>query len=224
LAVAGLVIELALWNEAPIAAKVLRYYWFRLADFAAPMAVALQVTSLIATGLEERRAWRLPALVVALAFAVWFLWSTSWARLQNPISPADNRVASYKNWLEVCEWVVTNTPPDALFITPRLNCTFKWRAERPEVVNRKDVPQDAAGIVEWDRRLKDIYFTEFAGEELRLDSVGALGTQRVKELAGKYHAQYVLSDRAQLVELPVAFQNNEYVVYRIENRSASDRR
>ena len=37
-----------------------------------------------------------------------------------------------------------NTPPDAPFITPRLNVSFKWRTGRPEVVNRKDIPQDAA--------------------------------------------------------------------------------
>jgi hypothetical protein len=84
-------------------------------------------------------------------------------------------------------------------------------------VNRKDIPQDAAGIIEWHRRVKDIYTTQFGGEEQMVDSVGALGTDRVKDLARKYHAQFVLSDRAQLLKLPVAFRNSEYVVYRVED-------
>jgi hypothetical protein len=117
----------------------------------------------------------------------------------------------------VCEWVADHTPPDALFITPRLNCTFKWRTGRPEVVNRKDIPQDAAGIVEWSRRLKDIYTVQFAGEDQTVDSVGALGADRVRQLAKKYRASYVLSDRAQLLQLPVAFRNDEYTVYKIDN-------
>ena len=137
--------------------------------------------------------------------------------LPNGVPPADKKVTHYDSWVDVCEWVAEHTPPDALFVTPRLNCSFKWRTGRPEVVNRKDIPQDAAGIVEWSRRLKDIYTVKFAGEDQTVDSVGALGADRVRELAKKYHARYVLSDRAQLLKLPVAFRNDEYVVYRIEN-------
>jgi hypothetical protein len=47
-----------------------------------------------------------------------------------------------------------------------------------------------------------------------------LGTDRVRDLAQKYHAEYVLMDRGQLLSLPIAFRNEEYVVYKIENRKA----
>ncbi len=224
LAVVGFAIELVLYNQPLLAAKLLRYYWFRLTDFAAAMAVALYITALVTAGFEKRRAWATPLLLVAICFAGWFLGSTSWARLQNPIPPADNKIVDYSAWVEVCDWVAANTPPNALFITPRLNCSFKWRTGRPEVANRKDIPQDAAGIVEWSKRLKDLFATQLGGEEFSVDSVGALGTERVKELANKYHAQYVLSDRAQLLKLPIAFWNREYVVYRIENRKPDNGR
>ena len=62
------------------------------------------------------------------------------------------------------------------------------------------------------------------GIEQPLDSIGVLGTERVRELAKKYHAQYVLMDRGQLLSLPIVFRNEEYVVYQIENRSADNSR
>ena len=57
LALAGFAIELALWNQPLIAARLLRYYWFRLTDFAVPMAVAFYAVALIAAGLERQRTW-----------------------------------------------------------------------------------------------------------------------------------------------------------------------
>jgi hypothetical protein len=217
LAAVGLCIEVSLAAHPELAAKLLRYYWFRLTDFAAAMAVAVLLVAIVAAGFDRRRWWAMPGLLATLGFAGWFLGSVCYARYVDGTPPADRKAAHYDSWLEVCDWVVEHTPPDALFITPRLNCTFKWRTGRPEVVNRKDIPQDAAGIVEWSRRLKDIFTVKFAGEDQNVDSVGALGDQRVRELAKKYGATYVLSDRQQLLKLPVVFRNDEYVVYKIDN-------
>jgi hypothetical protein len=217
LAAVGFAIEVALGSQPLVAAKLLRYYWFRLTDFAVPMAVAFYVVAILAEAFERRSGWATPLLFLAMTFAGWFLGSTAWMRYQNPLPPADNKVADYPSWVEVCEWIAENTPPDAAFLTPRLNVSFKWRTGRPEVVNRKDIPQDAAGIVEWSARVKDVFGTKVGDEETAVDSIGALGTDRVRELAKKYGAQYVLSDRGQLLRLPVAYDNEEYVVYKIDN-------
>lgn len=224
IACVGLAIELAFINQPLTAAKFLRYYWWRLTDFAAPLAVALLTTSAIFFGLQQKRRWAVPLLLTALIFTGWYLEEACRARIDNPIPPADAKVTGYEAWVDVCDWIAANTPPEALFLTPRLNLSFKWRTGRPEVVNRKDIPQDARGIVEWYRRLKDIYYTEFGGIEQPLDSIGVLGTDSVRELATKYHVAYVLMDRGQLLSLPIAFWNEEYVVYRIEYRKAGNRR
>jgi hypothetical protein len=222
----GFAIEIAFTHQPAVAAKFLRYYWFRLTDFAAPMAVSLLATSLIAFGIGQRRRWAIPLLFVALAFCGLMLASACQPRLialrthENPVPPADAKSTGYSDWIKVCDWIAANTPPDALFITPRLNQSFKWRTGRAEVVNKKDIPQDARGIVEWDRRLKDIYYTDDHGVPTTLDSIGARGTDDVRALAEKYHADYVLSDRGQLLTLPVAYSNDEYVVYRIKSRIA----
>jgi hypothetical protein len=134
------------------------------------------------------------------------------------VPPADSRLADFKAWTDACDWIAENTSANSLFLTPRLNHSFKWRTGRPEVVNRKDIPQDARGILEWNRRIKDIYYYEGpAGLVGPIDSLGQLGDERVRQLAKKYGADYVLSDRSQLLSLPRAYRNEEYVVYRIEN-------
>jgi hypothetical protein len=230
IACVGLAIELAFLSQPLTGAKFLRYYWWRLTDFAAPMAVALLATNAIFFGLQQKRRWVVPLLLIALIFTGWYLEEACRPRIESllrreaPIPPADAKVTFYPDWVEACDWIAANTPADALFLTPRLNQSFKWRTGRPEVVNRKDIPQDARGILEWYRRLKDIYYTEVGGIEQSFDSIGILGTDRVRELATKYHAAYVLMDRGQLLSLPIAFRNEEYVVYRIENRKAGDSR
>lgn len=221
LAFAGLMIELAWWNQPLLAARLQRYYWYRLTDFAAAMAVALQLAGLIAAGTARRQVWATGLLTATVVIAGWNLASMTWQRTVRPVPPADAKLRDYAAWVEACEWVAENTPPDALFLTPRLNQSFKWRAGRAEVVNRKDIPQDARSIVEWFRRIQEIYqYNETGSEPQLLDSLGILGSERVQELAHEYGAEYVLMDRSQLLSLPRVFWNEEYVIYRIENRSA----
>jgi hypothetical protein len=213
----GFVIELALWNQPEIAAKLLRYYWFRLTDFAAPMAAAICFVALVVVAGNQRRAWSVWLLAALLAFVGWQLGNKSVARLLDPLPPADQKLRDLEKWEDVCQWAAENTSADALFLTPRLNLSFKWRAGRPEVVNRKDVPQDARSIVEWHRRIHEIYYATIEGLEQPHDSLGILGTERVRELAKKHGADYVLMDRGQLLSLPVAYWNDEYVIYRIDD-------
>jgi hypothetical protein len=230
IAFAGLMIELALSNYPLVAAKLLKYYWFRLTDFAAPMAVALLATSKIASSLQQRRRCAIPLILGALLLCGWYLvdarrpWIEAHFAGESPIPPADAKVSDYPAWVEICDWIAANTPPDALFLTPRLNQSFKWRTGRAEVVNRKDMPQDARGIIEWDRRIKDIYYTKENGIEQTLDSIGSRGTETVRALAIKYHAPYVLADRSQRLSLPIAYSNEEYIVYRVENRNDGNSR
>ncbi len=217
LAAVGFLIELAFWNQPLVAARLLRYYWFRLTDFAAPMAVALCLTTLIAAGMSRRRPWAVWLLTASLVFTGWHIAAVARQRALNPEPPADAKVRDFAAWVDACEWVSEHTPPEAVFLTPRLTHSFKWRARRSEVVNRKDVPQDARSIVEWHRRIADIYYTEISGEEHALDSIGILGSERVRELAAKYGADYVLMDRGQLLSLPRVYWNEEYVVYRVDD-------
>jgi hypothetical protein len=220
LAGVGLAIELMLADKPLLAAQLQRYYWYRLTDFAAPMAAALGLTVVISNVILDKKIWATWALFAAALFAAWHPASVAVQRFVLSVPPADLRVADYRAWVDVCDWIARETPAESLFLTPRLNHSFKWRTGRPEVVSRKDIPQDTRGIIEWDRRIKDIYYYEGpAGVEGPIDSLGQLGTKRVHELAQKYGADFVLSDRGQLLSLPRAYWNEEYVVYRTDERT-----
>jgi hypothetical protein len=216
LAAAGLMIELVFCKDPLRAASLLRFYWFRLTDFAVPMAVALQATSLVAAGIVARKAWAVWGLAAAIGLAGWHLSAASWHRLGDPVPPSDRRMRDYAAWVDVCEWVAGNTPPDAVFLTPRLAQSFKWRSGRPEVATYKDIPQDARDMVEWFHRLRTIYYEVVGGELEPVRSLGHLGTERVAALTHQYGARYVLTDHRRPLEFPVAYWNAEYVVYQIK--------
>jgi hypothetical protein len=133
-------------------------------------------------------------------------------------------------WVDVCHWIAEHTEPDAVFLTPRLNQSFKWRTGRAEVVTRKDIPQDARHIVEWYRRYRNIYYQEASetqsGEPAA--SLGHLGTERVRQLADEYGFRYVVTDWQKPLWLPVVYPNveyanGEYVVYRIPDGRPANR-
>ena len=150
-----------------LAARLLRFYWFRLADAVVPLMFALLVMRLAfhRNPVSKSAGWI--ALVISV---VLFAWS-SFDRGRMGIPPAaSNRVlgwdadatpeaqrAVFDDWMKVCRWVRASAPEDEIFLTPRHQQTFKWYAERAEVVNNKDVPQDAASLREWYRRFRNVF-------------------------------------------------------------------
>ena len=195
LSVTGLAIEAIGWGDPAWSASLLRYYWFRLADVAASLAVASLAMRAVALGLRGGKPWA-PVLGVTLGLAAAVQVGVPAAkRLANPVAEADAYAGDARDWVAMCEWVRENTPQDALFLVPRRSHSFKWRAHRPEVVTYKDVPQDAQGLLEWRRRYEDVYRVGQwpDGSPRWARSVARLGAERLKELAAKYGADYALS-------------------------------
>jgi hypothetical protein len=257
IALVGAVLSL-LWRVEPVpAARLLRFYWFRLSDVAVPLGVALfavlWIDRLLQVGTAiqaaPRRQSRLKAGTLALAVAaiiaalhvgdyVW-LRATMALGLKPAIPRADAKVNSlggYAAWRDACEWIAASgdIPRDARFLTPIDASTFKWRTRRPEVVNRKEIPQDAASIVTWWERLRDIH--GIPSEDVRRfwhASLAELGAERLAELGAKYDAAYVLTE-APGVELPetelrptrlvprlnlkTLYENQGYIVYQLRGR------
>ena len=253
----GAVLSL-LWCVEPVpAARLLRFYWFRLSDVAVPLGVALLAVLWIdrllqgSTAIQAapRRQSRLNAgtfaLAVAAIIAALHVGDYVWLRarialgLQPAIPRADakvNNLGGYAAWREACEWIAASgdIPREARFLTPIDASTFKWRTRRPEVVNRKEIPQDAASIVTWWERLRDIH--GIPSEDVRRfwhASLAELGAERLAELGAKYDAAYVLTE-APGVELPetelrptrpvprlplrVVYENQGYIVYELPGR------
>ncbi len=132
---------------------------------------------------------------------------------------ASTRRADFDDWRAACEWIKTSgaISPGAIFLTPRLSHTLLWYAERGEVVAWKNVPQSAEGIVRWWRRVQDVHGT---GRPLRCERwhepLAEAGVDRLKQIADKYGADYLITERTDPpLELPVLYRNHTYIVYKL---------
>jgi len=177
------------------AAKFLRLYWFRIADVVVPLMLSMNLWYLwfryrkdypkVASGAI---AVLLCVVFVGLGFRAYERWSTS-------VSPADRSsyVSDPGSWIATCHWIDRNLEPGAIFLTPRLQSTFKWYAQRAEVVTTKDVPQDNQNLLEWRQRRVDVYlkFREPAGAL----TLAKLDQDEVLQLAEKYQFRYLVLDR-----------------------------
>jgi hypothetical protein len=203
--------------DPALAAGLLRFYWFRLADVAVPMGVALGTASLALQALRSSPIWGRSALAVAALVAG----AHVGARLVNvptlpPAYRLSHRATDFAAWRRACDWVVHSgqIPPGAQFITPGKAQTFKWYAGRGEVANWKEIPQDAAAIVLWWQRMKDLYLA--TGNQPNGGSLTDLGAERLQELGKRYGADYALTVVSDpLLDLKVAYQNPTYVIYQL---------
>jgi hypothetical protein len=276
------------WSELEfqqVAAPLLRYYWFRLADALVPVGVALglvggvvalaerrprlaggaMIAAVLLAGLNVadvvywRQRYRLPGAIMQPRPTA-ESWPKSWfdprtwadeARLAQASSAAHAHPAPpawlgaerdgtltdwgsvrslrlgpeaarqwFDDWRAVCRWIAEHTPPDAVFITPREQQTFKWYAGRAEVVNFKDVPQDAASLLEWKRRLEALYPRDPAHRQFDL---AAFTDAELIALARRYGAAYLVVDSKRAMRrigLPrlypaVREDNPSFEVYRV---------
>ena len=165
--IAGLVIDQATTylDQPELSAALLRFYWYRLPDMMVPLGLAFAIS---AWALGERN-WPPPKFNEGLLFVFVLLpmlvlgWHFHLRRTDGrPMADVQGRLGIdardpvYLDWLQTCDWVKANTPPDARFMIPTNISSFRWYAERSEVVSRKDIPQNPAGIVQWRQRLQDV--------------------------------------------------------------------
>ena len=225
ISVCGLIWEIVCWNHPALAASLLKYYWFRLADVAVPLAAVFLVCYWIDRLRSEQSKLALPALVVAVALPVWHLVDTSMARWQDATPPADAKMRDPAAWQETCQWVRENTPEEALLLVPRSAQSFTWYTSRRNVVAWKDMPQDATSLITWRDRVFDIYWHyDELGEYRAYRSLARQGTSRIRELAAKYDFDYVITREYPPLGLPVVFGNACYTVYAVSPAAEDSRK
>jgi hypothetical protein len=243
IAMIGVAISLLSLHNRALAAGWMRFYWFRLADVAVPLGLAL----LSVRWFTQRNMRVALAAVIAVAafhvvdcvvlklfsdppFADRQVDGTAWRAAGLCLTghaagpslarqPRADKLRNYADWVDVCAWVsdANHTPPDARFFVPRTASTFKWYSHRGEVVNWKETPQDAASLVAWWKRIQDIYAT---GNPPPLEkfytSLADAGVPRLQVLAKKYEADYLVTQVSlPMLPLPVAYKNESFVVYKL---------
>lgn len=238
--VIGLAIDWSLSVPRPdIAAKLLRFYWFRWSDVVLPLVSALIFWSWMASAfatannkstlfVAKPRPWLQRSLLpVSILVTVFALGSRLQLNEQRLVPAADQLVVDsvgrnaivtdrYVDWLAVCQWIQNHTPHDSLWLTPKYQQSFKWHAQRAEVVCWKDVPQDNASVIEWYHRIENCAPPR--------DSHGRVRdwtTEELLKLAAQYGARWILLDRTYQTQ-PPALEIKYPVVENgmfIENRS-----
>ncbi len=217
----GWLIDWSLSNSRPdIAAPILRFYWFRWADAAVPLASSLvlwkwlsMANSLSGSPREETKSMPRPhhrgLLGLALAAStIVLLARLPWSETR--VLPSADRlvvdsvgkidrqsVDRFVDWLAVCQWIRENSPHDSLWFTPKYQQTFKWYAQRAEVVCWKDVPQDNAAVIEWYHRIQRCAPQRMPNGEQR-----DWTTEELLKLSAEYGFRWVLLDKTQQLNAP----------------------
>lgn len=245
-AICGLLIDLLVADrrmptyQPSLAAKLLRFYWFRWADVAVPLAWTTGVwylTTFQVRGenwkdqLDLRLLIRRPTghvllstiLTTLVVFAV-----TIVVQWRDRVPPADHLMVQYTvnrdddadryvDWLAVCQWIRQNTPADSVWLTPKTQQTFKWYAQRAEVVCWKDVPQDNLSIIEWYQRVEQCRPPTDSNGQRR-----GRTTEEFLKLRQAYEFDWILVDRTVQrlpprfeIMYPVDISNRSFAVFRV---------
>ena len=222
MAIAGVGVILSYWSKSnpDVCAGLLRFYWFRLSDVAVPMAFSLlgcRVAFLAKLCYKTSvYAFTLLALCVCCVIGV----CENVYRLANPVPPRQCRMAElgFYQWIDVCNWVDQNTPPNAAFIVPKMTRTFTWYSHRGAVVSWKDVPQDAVGLIEWHNRLCRLYVCKDNSSPTGYvwdDGLARQTPKKLKRLGKEYGADYLVTNARTPIALPVLYQNRQFTVYKL---------
>lgn len=137
-----------------------------------------------------------------------------------PVIPRSDRLWDYWAWADACRWIHNSgeVPPDARFITPLMGQTFKWYAQRSEVVSWKDIPQDAESMLAWWNCVLDVYRRDASfGARGWNNALSRTDSRRLRYLGEKYDAPYLITFRwPRKRNFRVLYENRTYIVYRMD--------
>ena len=208
IAIIGGVISVFAKQVPDLAASLLRFYWFRLADAWVPFCGSLAIVAWIMPTCDVQtnpQTLRVRLMIgSAILLAAGLVEVSHWNQRMNllvpgacrqsliGLRPGDRLTAqqkAFEDWINVCQWIAENTDEDAVILTPRHQQTFKWYASRAEVVCWKDVPQDAASLVEWSRRIEAVFPPRLGGGRI---TINYLALRRFRQ---EYGASVLIADR-----------------------------
>lgn len=167
IAAGGFLLDIALAPSNNLRASILRYYWFRLSDVFVPMGLSIALAAGMNLPQRTPKVIAFGAIILAslgIGFSMdehGFAARSSALQQQNWRTILDGVDTQQVDeaWFDVCDWIrdPANTSPESTFLTPTRQQTFKWYAQRPDVVTWKDTPQDAIGLTHWWKRREAVY-------------------------------------------------------------------
>ncbi|MCA8988777.1 MAG: hypothetical protein KDA78_14100 [Planctomycetaceae bacterium] len=194
--------------------KLLKFYPFRLFDLIVPVAASILAVVWISKQewTDNLNAHSKRALALALLpLLVGLLLPYPDAR------PSRMKMDIEADWREMCAWIEDQTPAESLHVTPRRGWAFKWFAQRAEYVNFKDCPQESAGILEWNERLRvqSDWFNGSREDEL----IDSTDLQLLRKLTG---AEFLLTWNSLEISSEPEHVNGSFALYRLPESTSAD--
>lgn len=150
---------------------------------------------------------------------------------QNIWQPGIHIFAQKSAWYDVQVWARTNTSKDTIFITPPYKWWFfdhEWRvvSERSTVSTLSELLEAAFSpeyIPYWQERFESVApgaLAQFKGNtfdtiQITKKAYYSLQEEDIRGIAQKYHATYFVVEKPHVYQFPIAFENVEFVVYRV---------
>lgn len=120
------------------------------------------------------------------------------------------------NWINICRWIRSNGPRDAVYLTPPGVNGFTSLAERSNVVDFKNNPDSGLYLAQWFERLRDLAGgvlpngRGFENRQLFNKAYAALSAEQLIEVGEKYGAEYAVLHRSSKVDFEVIHNNDGY--------------
>ncbi|WP_431655310.1 DUF6798 domain-containing protein [Pantanalinema rosaneae] len=204
----------------------LQFYPFRVGDVLLPLNTWLLLACAVQSFVAPQKAIQL----TCISWLV-FTCSLQLPTFQAQVAALNQFPNRHPEFIALCNWVKTQTPTDAIIISPPVEFVeFNWLAERSTIANYKLLPQTKTRIIEWYERLADLSGGTFPKPALArtrdprknirkqlTQGYKQLKLKQVKNLVRKYSASYLITTADHRLELPIAYQNNRYILYKASN-------
>ncbi|HKQ78461.1 MAG TPA: DUF6798 domain-containing protein [Blastocatellia bacterium] len=120
------------------------------------------------------------------------------------------------HWVNICRWIRSNGPRDAVYLTPPGANGFLSLAERSNVADFKNNPDSGLYLAQWLERLRDLAggaLPKGRGYENRQSfnrAYGALNAEQLIQVGKKYGAEYAVLPKSSQAGFEVLHMNDGY--------------
>jgi len=128
------------------------------------------------------------------------------------------------SWINVCRWIRSNGPRDAVYLTPPGANGFTSLAERSNVVDFKNNPDGGLYLGQWFERLRDLAGGTlpngrgFDNRQLFNKSYAALSAEQLVVVGKKYSAEYAVLPKSSKTDFEVIYKNDGYRLVKLPIR------
>ncbi len=215
--------------------KFLQYYPFRFGDIILPLNACI-IFALAVDQTFVGKWQRFSMLTFCTVIIIWNI-NIKFIGLQNNLktlrqSPVANNQIANNQTVNMYNWIKINTLKEEIFITSPSDLNdFTWMTERATIAKLKFLPQQKKLVLDWNSRLKDLNggsvfwptvidsnynIWQDVGKPLA-KNYNQLTSEQVLDILKKYKAKYFITKTQHQLNLPIVYQNENYIIYSVND-------